>query len=51
MGEARKEVYHDNNNTPAPGAQHAGNETRVTLTVSAHIHHAVNNDYTRDIIP
>ena len=34
-----------------PSAQHAGNETRVILTVSAHIHHAVNNDYARYIMP
>lgn len=35
-GEAQLGVYHDNNNTPTPAAQHAGDETRVTLTASAH---------------
>lgn len=35
-GEARKEVYHDNNNTPAPGAQRIINETCATLTVGTY---------------
>lgn len=35
-GEARLWVYHDNNNTPAPGAQRVINETCATLTVGTY---------------
>lgn len=31
-GEAQLGVYHDNNNTPTPAAQHTGNETHATPT-------------------
>ena len=42
-GGARKEVYHDNNNTPAPGAQRIINETCATLTVGAYSAIAASN--------